>query len=874
MATSGTGRPELFLHVPFAKRWEYHKATIHDLYIGKGRSIEEVAAVMKKDYSFDANIRPFKHHLKKWNFAKAVPKSAKANAVRAVRKRLQDGRNVTGVRYKGWNIDKGRIRRYLRDESRLEQDWRLINVVFGTWNLPYGALKASLTFQEHTSPFGGDWSTPSEISFLSPNTPAGGPSPGHVQSPANAQTPTTIAIRAKANEDRARFLVQGKADELLKDLSRKEKRVAATWLYELWFFAFTTSKNWGRGPRYWTPDLLRFRHFQDILTAPNTPAAMTDIDMIDLGPRDEDASEPSSLCSWSIHCRLPSYEGNRSPSPEEDDDFEFGGDPRRWPRWSTIPESSEFKKLFHDALRQSSFSTLETCDVPLATSKVATAVWNSPEMLQVESIGFAIIARNFELLQDLLEEEDHSELNLSSLYPYHLAANYLDGAETCCGVLDLLVCGLNEPNLISRLYVNDYGHTVLDSLMITILKSHSTCTPAVVDECFKITRRFSAEDVDPCGRWDADSFCVRKNNARASPNIPRTWKHAFCHTSAQAVCHAAIVVFGRSYSPDINTPSGIFAKSCSKCSQRLKLGPLHTLMITGFHLAQSGFEGESLFGILACLVCLLTLGADPTLRMEISVDELLDRSDGRVCHHRHLDPVELAEQVPDMVIATWADDVQVGWQTVLAVLRFSQRERNPGRTTLSRWGAQEAYFDFDRMAQIDDEEDQRHVFDHYERQNSESEEANDEDDVEGWCPHRRHNISNFYCGSKKLGTLWAAIQTEMLTYRRLEDGDAWLSKRFSMHTVRDGANSDKGFSDLTLVQMEVMNPWCVCGRFKNARISAIPNTWEACDDYVAHCLNDEKRGKFLDEYLSDAFVNLFLHSDLHSNLKSRISEEE
>jgi hypothetical protein len=46
--------PDLFLHIPFSKRWEAHKATICRLYRDEERSVEDVANVMKCQYRFDA----------------------------------------------------------------------------------------------------------------------------------------------------------------------------------------------------------------------------------------------------------------------------------------------------------------------------------------------------------------------------------------------------------------------------------------------------------------------------------------------------------------------------------------------------------------------------------------------------------------------------------------------------------------------------------------------------------------------------------------------------------------------------------------------------------------------------------------------------
>jgi len=42
------------LHIPFAKRWDYHRDTIRKLYIDEDLSIKDLAAKMKNKYSFDA----------------------------------------------------------------------------------------------------------------------------------------------------------------------------------------------------------------------------------------------------------------------------------------------------------------------------------------------------------------------------------------------------------------------------------------------------------------------------------------------------------------------------------------------------------------------------------------------------------------------------------------------------------------------------------------------------------------------------------------------------------------------------------------------------------------------------------------------------
>jgi len=63
-----------------------------------------------------------------------------------------------------------------------------------------------------------------------------------------------------------------------------------------------------------------------------------------------------------------------------------------------------------------------------------------------------------------------------------------------------------------------------------------------------------------------------------------------------------------------------------------------------------------------------------------------------------------------------------------------------------------------------------------------------------------------------LGHIWAAVQTELLTYRRLRDGDSWNSENFDMATILENLKSRTGIS-IGLVQKSLMKPYCACGRF-------------------------------------------------------------
>ena len=182
--------------------------------------------------------------------------------------------------------------------------------------------------------------------------------------------------------------------------------------------------------------------------------------------------------------------------------------------------------------------------------------------------------------------------------------------KTCCLVFDTIQ---EFHASLRKLYVNDVGHIILDQLMIYILKSHTSCSPDVVDETFKKDSCFEGEDINICGRWDADSDFVRDLLASRMPGIPHEWKHIFCHTSAQTICHCIRTEFYPDWAPDINHPSGLFVRRCRPCGLKLQLQPLHTLVIVASYLTFSGCEGETLFGLLACLLCLLRNGADPLL---------------------------------------------------------------------------------------------------------------------------------------------------------------------------------------------------------------------------------------------------------------------
>jgi hypothetical protein len=275
------------------------------------------------------------------------------------------------------------------------------------------------------------------------------------------------------------------------------------------------------------------------------------------------------------------------------------------------------------------------------------------------------MARNEELVDDLIRKIRRAGIDISSLHPGHLATSYLDRAKSCCNILDLIIgkFGLRDIN------VNHLGHTILDNLMIAILKAHTSVSPSTVDENLKAETLFVGEELDPCGRWDADSPCFRSLLERGRSSVPFEWKHTFCHTSVQAICHC-IGRLAATYSPLLNEPSGLYLKYCPSCGQKLQFQPLHTPVLTAFHLANSGCEGEDLFGMLASLLSLITGGADPSAEAEISFGTVLATNESDHCDHEALTAAELAERVPSELMRNWTTSSKVELQVFCRVLRI------------------------------------------------------------------------------------------------------------------------------------------------------------------------------------------------------------
>ena len=616
--------------------------------------------------------------------------------------------------------------------------------------------------------------------------------------------------------------------------------IMSTWMYQFWLFSFKTAKHWGRGPRDWTADMLGFDHYrhQGMIghSSPNTPGNMNtpasqstprnfEVD----GPSAEMSSTPTPLCRWSIHCKQHEYEPIPSPPGSPSQNFNYE-DEHSWPSWSDNSTSKLFTEKLCDNLESNRFSNLQNNELPIEMKQVAGAARRSPKELLKESLGFCIMSRNEELLVDLLEdllENSFDDLKNSDIYPFHLAASYLDGSKNCCVIFEKL-----SRTLPSRRYnLNGLGHTILDQLMITILKAHSSCSPTVVDDIFNKSERYEGEDVNICGRWDADSDCIRKRLASGTSSIPFEWKHMFCHTSVQAICHCIGTLFRQRYGPGIHTQSGLFAKRCPQCGLKLQLLPLHTLMLVGYHLSMFGCENETLFGIVACLVCLLSYGSNPLRKASISLGLLLGKDEVDGCSHQEMDPCELAKQIVIQSQDLWSGELRTAWQVIFHVLKQSQAEWRVKRS--------DRYSLFEEQQRANDMD----VFINYDGKSQVSDEDLDADNkLPLYCPYHESNV-NFFGRSRILASLWAAVQTELLTYRRQNEDDPWISKNFNMNTLFHSLIRG-GDIAIALVQKHMMKPFCPCGEF----LEAVPgcSTVDDATTYYFSNMDDWNRSSFLE----------------------------
>ncbi|KAI8935572.1 hypothetical protein NX059_008141 [Plenodomus lindquistii] len=650
--------------------------------------------------------------------------------------------------------------------------------IFLKWNMPYVATR-QLSARPMDRGYTLSLTTSTPCGDIDIVTPPSMDSPQEESIP----SPSTEMLQLKRSFDHARLFIEGRHDDLLTVLDENEKRTMSDWLYQLWLFGFESAKHWGVGPRAWTVEFLDFDQHNCI---PGSLSQTPILSISDKINRSTNEVLPSSLCRWFMHVSpdWEPYEESLQERRTRDQTEQDLSDESTWLPWPTTPLNLSLSTCLRNALEHNDFSSINATDLPLAIVQVAKAAESSPDELLVESLGFSIMSRNLSRVENALSELSQRGADYRSVRPLHLATGYLDGHKSCCDILMTLLKHVGGAHLRTA-YTNEFGHTLLENLMISILKSHSSAIPSVVDSALKDYLRFTGEEVDICGRWDADSPCIRRLFANGQPAIPFSWKHKFCHTSAQTICHS-ISKISHFSSLDLfrNTASGLDVHQCFGCGMKLVLQPLHSLVMTAYHLADKGCQGEDLCGMLACLLCLITCGLDPRKSTNISVHMLLGIDVMFAgCSHEQLTPAGLATTISTSpTVGSWPPEARKGWAVFCGVLRRCE----------------EADIDMAGFLALDNYS--QHFIG-----------PNDDGDVRG-IHHEIHDCATPFGTNHDLATLWASARTELLTYRRLRDGDAWASPCFPMEQLywqlQLGAQLSVEFTDSGLLQQH-----CICGMF-------------------------------------------------------------
>ena len=569
------------------------------------------------------------------------------------------------------------------------------------------------------------------------------------------------------------------------------------------------AQEWGARPQQWTAETLEFSRYSGVPESGTSPQ-----DCSTPGSRLHSRQHiaPSPFCRWAIHL-------NDSAAF-----FEL-----QWNEASAVllqPEvhlAPAFNEQPGDALRTGSFTDVDSASLPLGITQIVNKSVRTSNELLTEAIAFAIMGRNVTLLANLLEDAGDALLDLTGIHPLHLATSYLDGGSTCCLVVNRIMYCVLDTGPLRRFLINDHGHTVLDNLLLSILRSHTSTPIRGVDTALGQGARYAGQEVDICGRWTADSPYFRALVARGMPEIPATWKHKFCHSSAQAVSHCASSIL---YHCPVNlvSDSGLFQRRClaPSCGKLLVLGPLHALVVTALHLVTSGFDGEDLFGVLAYYLTLIQAGLDATTRAEISVDLIVGSDASEDCRHEELTPACLAREF-EYRMQPWpiSKSCVTGWGALLAVMEAVENEQRTFAGLAEAYGGESnlsILFNHNDDAIYNSFQDP----DDLELRNTTQDQAKARALLHASFPQKcdyHHFVSAAgeflvpaFRNSPLLGHVWAGVQAELASYRRLDSHEGWTSSQFSMEKLWFSIrNSSK--PDIEHLQDPNLSDYCRCGRF-------------------------------------------------------------
>ncbi|KAF2266840.1 hypothetical protein CC78DRAFT_594620 [Lojkania enalia] len=699
-------------------RWEELKPIVEKLYLLEKKRLADVVLILKNDYGFDAV---------KGQWKKNIPKSKKDKIAEQIESRARAGRRGTSITFQGRTVEPHKIRRHMKMKARTDSQDLVLKKPSNIESVITGSvlLFANSIFLKWNMPYAAmrrSHARPFDhTSLLGLSVPTPG-------TDISVTTPSSASSPRNAPSPTTLFL-KGRA-------AIDRAHLFAQGQHDKLLMSMD-----GEERRVMSEWLYQYWFFC-FKTAKNW-------EIQEEVSRDPIEQDPNDESTW-----LP------------------------WPKdWQEPPLPTRLR----GALEHNDFSTISAATLPVAIPQIAKAAQRSPGELLLESLGFSIMSRNLTQVTSTIHQLKCENIDFTSLYPLHMATSYLDGYKTCCDIFsELLECGLGT--ILREMLVNELGHTILDNLMISILKSHSSTTPVVVDDTLKDTARFIGEEIDICSRWDADSLCVRHLLAKGNPSTPFAWKHKFCHTSIQTICHCIIRMYNWGPGCLMGTASGLYVRRCFDCGMKLQLQPLHSLVMTAYHLASSGCQDEDLSGMLACLLCLISCGLDPRETASVSVIAFVQTDAPEIrCDHEDLTPAKLAEKISTYpTVSSWSAKARSGWVVFCGVLRLCE--------------------DID----------------------SELEGEWDDVSMENGQDCDINSLVCYFRARRDLATLWASVQAELLTYRRLDDGMDWVSQNFSMEELRSQLDRGESLS-VGYVKQDLLQPHRICGNFNCFSLATQPD---------------------------------------------------
>jgi hypothetical protein len=535
-------------------------------------------------------------------------------------------------------------------------------------------------------------------------------------------------------------------------------------------------------------------------------------------------------------------------------------DPRsQWPdQWGAQP----FEHILLDAIATNHFSTIDDADLPIDVLYLGKAFREHLDELWAEGLMFAIMGRNFDLIEAILSSRCIAEVSkrdrLRQALPLHVAVTYLDGSTACCKIVSELLRASHHLNLdvCAR---NKDGYTVFDMLMLTILRNHSQVAPEIVDSNLAGTTSFVGEEVSTCGMWDAESCAFRALQRNGSTQVPFSWKHKFCHTSTQAICHILELLL---FSTSQLVKSGLFAHRCYGCSERLEVLPLHTMVLVAFNLMTHGKRDEDLFGMVCCLLCYTSstfFGGQEFGRAEISLHLFYGHLHADYCAHELLSPAELAGRLSTGVTGSMPSQAVNGWQAFTQVLQLIEDQhrwaesgqassafQSDHKQLMQDIHSEESYFlqwggwtldedDWTKFNFANIRADLRRRIFHHDRDLGFGER----------CSHIGYShVGRAFGSNRLLGHIWAACQTELLTYRRQSDSLAWMSPGLTIDQILASLESEVP-STIHFIKRKALRSYCPCGRFDGG--DRVPSREHACS-YPFGNLNAWQRTTYLEDY--------------------------